>query len=117
MDQFRRLRPGERPGPANDNGWVHVNSNIHNKAVHNLLTMTDGGSRAFTVEDVAVLTYLGMARLTPLATFEQALQSVLDVARTYFGGRPDKEAKLDAIREAYGMVGISSGDRTRHLAA
>jgi Zn-dependent metalloprotease len=116
MDQFRRLRPGERPGPANDNGWVHVNSSIHNKAVHNLLTMTDGGGRTFTVEDVAVLTYLGMARLTPLATFEQALQSVLDVARTYFGGHPDKAAKLGAIRKAYGMVGITSGAQTRHLA-
>ena len=39
MDNFRHLRPGERPGPGNDQGWVHFNSNIHNKAVHNLLTM------------------------------------------------------------------------------
>lgn len=116
MDQFRQLGPGERPGPANDNGWVHVNSNIHNKAVHNLLTVSSGGARVFTVEDVAVLTYLGMARLAPLATFEQALQSVLDVARTYFGGHADREAKLGAVREAYGMVGITSGDPTRHLA-
>ncbi len=107
MDQFRRLRPGEQPGPANDNGWVHVNSNIHNKAVHNLLTASGPTGRVFTVEDVAVLTYLGMARLAPLATFSQALQSVLDVARTYFGGHPDKQAKLAAVGDAYAAVGIT----------
>jgi Zn-dependent metalloprotease len=31
MKDFRTLRPGERPGPDNDNGWVHLNSNIHNR--------------------------------------------------------------------------------------
>jgi neutral peptidase B len=95
---------------------VHVNSNIHNKAVHNLLTMTRGGTTVFSVEDVALLTYLGMARLTPLATFAQARQSVLDVARTYFGGDPDREVKLEAIREAYALVGITSAETTRQLA-
>jgi bacillolysin len=116
MDQFRRLRPAERPGPANDNGWVHVNSNIHNKAVHNLLTMSGDGGRVFTVEDVAVLTYLGMARLAPLATFPDALQSVLDVARTYFGGHPERQAKLAAIRDAYGTVGIAAATPAPQLA-
>jgi bacillolysin len=107
MDDFRHLRPGERPSPTNDQGWVHFNSNIHNKAVHNLLTMTKNGARVFTVEDVAVLTYLGMARLTPLATFSQALQAVVDVAQTYFGGSPEKNDKIAAIREAYKLVGIT----------
>jgi bacillolysin len=116
MDQFRRLQPGERPSPANDQGWVHVNSNIHNKAVHNLLTMTRDGTPVFSVQDVALLTYLGMARLTPLATFPQALQSVLDVARTYFGGDTDRPAKLDTIRDAYARVGITSAETARQLA-
>lgn len=115
MDQFRHLRPGERPGPSNDQGWVHVNSNIHNKAVHNLLTATRDGAPRFGVQDVAVLTYLGMARLTPLATFPQALQSVLDVARTYFGGDADRAVKLDAIRDAYARVGITSAEATPQL--
>lgn len=107
MDQFRHLRPGERPSRGNDNGWVHINSNIHNKAVHNLLTMTKGGARVFPVEDVAVLTYLGMARLTSLATFSEALQSIVDVAHVYFGGELNKKDKIDAIREAYDNVGIT----------
>ena len=107
MDNFRHLRPNERPGPRNDQGWVHVNSNIHNKAVHNLLTMTKGGTRVFSVQDVAVLTYLGMARLTPLATFPDALQAVVDVGQTYFGGNANKKDMIEAIREAYKLVGIT----------
>jgi Zn-dependent metalloprotease len=107
MDDFRPLRPGELPSRSNDQGWVHFNSNIHNKAVHNLLTMTSNGSPVFSVEDVAVLTYLGMARLTPRATFPEALQAVLDVAQTYFGGNARKADKIDAIRSAYQQVGIT----------
>ena len=107
MDDFRHLRPGERPNNGNDQGWVHVNSNIHNKAVHNLLTMKKSGTRVFTVQDVAVLTYLGMARLAPLATFTDALQAVVDVGQTYFGGDADKKDKIEAIREAYSLVGIT----------
>ena len=107
MDNFRHLRPGERPNRNNDQGWVHFNSNIHNKAAHNLLTMTKAGARVFSIQDVAVLTYLGMARLAPLVTFSEALQAVVDVAQTYFGGNVDKKDKIDAIREAYQLVGIT----------
>lgn len=106
MDGFRALRPGEQPSDANDNGWVHHNSGIPNKAVHHLLTMSRNGSRIFTVTDVALLTYLGMARLTPFATFSQTRQSLVDVAQTYFGGSADKKDKIDAIKEAYELVGI-----------
>jgi hypothetical protein len=58
------------------------------------------------VQDVAVLTYPGMARLTQLATFSQALQAVAEVALAYFGGDADKEGKAEAIREGYRLVGI-----------
>ncbi|MDR6417035.1 M4 family metallopeptidase [Pseudarthrobacter sulfonivorans] len=107
MDDFRPLAPGELPGRSNDQGWVHFNSNIHNKAVHNLLTMSTNGARVFSVEDVAVLTYLGMARLTPRATFPAALQSVVDVGQTYFGGDVHRTEKIAAIRKAYQLVGIT----------
>jgi bacillolysin len=56
---------------------------------------------------VALLTYLGMTRLAPLATFTDALQAIVDVGQTYFGGDPNKKVKIDAIRDAYGQVGIS----------
>ena len=85
---------------------MHFNSNIHNKAVHNLLTLKRNGARVLTVVEVAVLTYVGMARLSRLATFRDARQSVLDVAQTLFGGDPNKQDKLDTIRQAYDLVGI-----------
>lgn len=107
MDDFRDLRPGEQPNRDNDQGWVHFNSNIHNKAAHNLLTMTTEGTRVFGVQDVAVLTYLGMARLTIRATFSDAVQAVVDVAQTYYGGSAEKQKKIAAIREAYQLVGIT----------
>jgi bacillolysin len=107
MDDFRSLAPGELPGRSNDQGWVHFNSNIHNKAVHNLLTLARNGSRVFSVEDVAVLTYLGMARLAPRATFPESLQAIVDVGQTYFGGDVNKADKINAIREAYQLVGIT----------
>jgi Zn-dependent metalloprotease len=56
---------------------------------------------------VAVLTYLGMSRLSPRATFTEALRAIVDVAMTYFGGGPDRDAKVASIREAYRLVGIS----------
>ena len=59
------------------------------------------------MQDVAVVTYPGRARLTQLAAFSQALQAVVDVALAYFGGDADKEGKVEAIREAYRLVGIT----------
>jgi Zn-dependent metalloprotease len=106
MNKFKALRPGEQPSSFNDWGYVHFNSSIPNKAAYNLLTIKKDGERVFTVEDVALLTYLGMARLPSLATFTQALQAIIDVAQTYFGGQADKKKKLDAISEAYQLVGI-----------
>jgi Zn-dependent metalloprotease len=106
MNQFRKLSPAQMPNGSNDNGFVHFNSNIHNKAVHNLLTLKRNGARVLTVVEVAVLTYVGMARLSRLATFGDARQSVLDVAQTLFGGDANKQDKLDTIGQAYDLVGI-----------
>jgi Zn-dependent metalloprotease len=111
MADFRHLRDGESPHPGNDGGWVHFNSSIHSKAVHNLLTLSDGTSTMFSVDDVAVLTYLAMARLTPMATFADALQAMVDVAWTYYLGSAERDARIDAIREAYRRVGIIGADR------
>jgi Zn-dependent metalloprotease len=92
-----------------DNGGVHTNSNIHNKAASNVLTATDAnGQYAFTVRDVAVLYYLCLSRLSSLATFAEVLQALVDVANTYYAGDPGGPgAKVQSIRDAYQKVGIS----------
>lgn len=90
-----------------DHGGVHVNSNIHNKAAHGVLTSTtEAGTPVFTSADAALLFYLAMARLAPMAGFSDARRAVLDVALTYFDGHPEQKVKLDALNQAYDRVGI-----------
>jgi len=91
----------------NDSGGVHTNSNIHNKAAYLVLTMRDAdGDRVFTSREVAILYYLCLLRLTPQATFSDALEGLIDVAGTYFAGEANLEAKVESLREAYGKVGV-----------
>lgn len=93
---------------ALDSGGVHTNSNIHNKAAYNVLIATDAqGKRVFTAQQVAYLYYLCLTRLSPLATFDETLATLVSVAETYFGGDPPAMArKVATIREAYQDVGI-----------
>ena len=94
---------------THDNGGVHTNSNIHNKAAYNVLTAVDQAGRGvFSPQDVAVLYYLCLSRLNSLATFSQTLQALVDAANTYFAGEPGgPDAKVQHIRDAYQKVGIS----------
>lgn len=95
-----------------DEGGVHTNSNIHNKAAYNLLTATEAdGSASLTTREVAVLYYLCLVRLPQRATFARTLRGLLDVARQYFKGDAALLGrKLRAIAAAYAKVGISSED-------
>lgn len=94
-------------GPA-DNGGVHTNSNIHNKAAYNVLTAVDAANvRMFSPKEVALLYYLTMTRLGQLADFSATLQTLVNVAGTYFAGDGRRNEKLAAIRAAYAAVGIS----------
>jgi bacillolysin len=92
-----------------DEGGVHTNSNIHNKAAYLLLTAKEAdGSASLTAREVAVLYYLCLVRLPQRPTFARVLRGLLDVATTYFKG--DKQLcarKLSAIERAYSRVGIT----------
>jgi bacillolysin len=90
-----------------DNGGVHTNSNIHNKAAYNFLTAKDqNGATIFTPKDVAILYYLTLGRLDKLANFKQTLSTLLNVASTYYAGDAKRQEKLGAISAAYAGVGI-----------
>lgn len=95
-----------------DDGGVHTNSNIHNKAAYNLLTAKEeDGSPSLTSREAAVLYYLCLVRLPQRATFARTLRGLLDVAQQYFRG--DKAVlarKLRAIEAAYAKVGITGED-------
>jgi Zn-dependent metalloprotease len=98
-DQYR--------GPG-DNGGVHINSGIPNKAVHLLLTATDSdGQRVLSVEDVAVILYIALTKLTETAQFTDLRAAALQTARTYFRGSENSAEKVSAVEDAYDAVGIT----------
>jgi bacillolysin len=91
-----------------DNGGVHTNSNIHNKAAYNFLTAKDTqGNFVFTPLDVAVLYYQVLIRLDRIATFKQTRDTLLNVAAIYLSGDSQQQDKLNSISAAYAAVGIS----------
>lgn len=91
-----------------DEGGVHTNSNIHNKAAYNVLTAVDAkGERVFTPRDAAVLYYMCLVRLPQNATFDKTLRVLLDVTAMYYSGDEAVAArKVAAVRGAYAKVGI-----------
>ncbi|HEX8231256.1 MAG TPA: M4 family metallopeptidase [Chloroflexia bacterium] len=94
---------------VSDNGGVHTNSNIHNKAAYNVLTASDqNGQPVFPVREVAILYYLTLTRLPAVADFAKVRQSLIEVANIfYLGDRSERERKVAAIRRAYTAVGIN----------
>jgi bacillolysin/neutral peptidase B len=92
-----------------DSGGVHTNSNIHNKAAYNVLTAADAhGGRVFRPMEAAELFYLCLSRLSSRATFSDALQGLVDVAAVYYAGDEAKQGdRIQAIKDAYGKVGIT----------
>lgn len=95
-----------------DEGGVHTNSNIHNKAAYHLLTAEDAaGHKELTPREAAVLYYMCLMRLPQRATFARTLRGLIDVATVYFAGDAKAQArKLAAIRRAYARVGIELED-------
>lgn len=91
-----------------DYGGVHINSSIHNKAAYYVLTAQDeDGARVFTPREVALLYYLCLCRLNSLATFSDALESLIDVAKVYWAGDDqERDEKIQHIKDAYQKVGI-----------
>jgi len=87
---------------------VHTNSNIHNKAIHNLLTAArEDGSRVLSVSEAALLTYLTLVQLTKQATFTDALEKMCDIAKVFFSADQDRcDEVVAAVTRAYGDVGI-----------
>ncbi|GAA2641312.1 neutral protease NprB [Dactylosporangium fulvum] len=112
LDDFRRLDRGEVPGRRNDWGWVHVNSGIHNKAAHNLLTAKDGdGVPVFTPNEVAALFYLALSQyLSRTSGFGDSRRGVELAARTLFRSAEQavQDAKLAALGGAFDAVGIAA---------
>jgi bacillolysin/neutral peptidase B len=94
---------------SSDEGGVHTNSNIHNKAAYNVLTAKDRqGHTVFTPREVAILYYLCLCRLNDGATFSDVLETLVDVAAVYYAGDDlERQTKIAQIKDAYQKVGIT----------
>lgn len=91
-----------------DLGGVHANSNIHNKAVHAMLTSVGSdGNAVLSVEEWTVILYMTLLHLPQIAQFGDARQKVIDVVRIYLAGDPQRMAAAEAAAAAaYDSVGI-----------
>lgn len=90
-----------------DNGGVHTNSGIHNKAAYNLITATDpAGNFVFSPNEIAILYYLTLARLSRMSGFSDCLRVLKSVISSYFAGDSLLPQKWQAAVEAYERVGI-----------
>ncbi|MDA8586053.1 M4 family metallopeptidase [Rhodobacteraceae bacterium] len=93
---------------SQDQGGVHIYSGIHNRAVHLLLTNTDGADEpTFPIQEAILLLYLTLTRLTPTSDFSDCRRTLENVVQAYHISDPaTMSARLQAIDAAYGAVGI-----------
>jgi subtilisin-like proprotein convertase family protein len=112
MNDFMALEPGEQPDPdKNDNGYVHSNSGIPNKAAY--LTVAGGTHHGIAVEGtgrekVEQIYYLAMTSYLSSATdsrwtFMQARYALLNACRQLHG---DNGSEYAAVKNAWAAVGI-----------
>ena len=106
MTNFKVL-PNTRNG---DNGGVHTNSGIHNKAAYNVLVSVKGAKLVFTPEEVAAFFYLALTqRLSRTSQFADSRAAVIASARTLFRKLPPANLadKISAIEAGFTAVGIN----------
>jgi Zn-dependent metalloprotease len=106
MANFQVL-PNTRRG---DNGGVHINSGIHNKAAYNVMTSVNSSKQAlFTPTQVAGIFYLALTQhLSQTSQFSDSRRAVIISAQTLLGNLPtgDRNERITAIGKAYDAVGI-----------
>ncbi len=91
-----------------DNGGVHINSGIHNRAAFNLLTAAGpGGAMIFTPVEVARMYYVTLvAHLSRTSGFPDCRAGMLLTAQSMFATASDADLRVAAVAESYESVGI-----------
>jgi Zn-dependent metalloprotease len=102
MDDYREM-PLD-----NDEGGVHTNSGIHNKAAYNILTAkASNGKFLFSAVDVARLFYKALlSQLSRNSEFVDSRKGVVLAAKTQFLTDAQRAEKIAAIERAFDEVGI-----------
>ena len=113
-DPARRNQPAHMDDflvTGDDNGGVHTNSGIHNKAAFNLITTKQDGQHVFTFSEVAALFYLALTQfLSRTSGFADSRRAIERAAKTLFRQDPPatRARKLAAIAAAFDEVGVSA---------
>jgi Zn-dependent metalloprotease len=90
-----------------DQGGVHINNGIHNKAAYNLLTSQDSqGNYLFDVSSASLLFYLALRRLRPSSDFVESRLALTFEASNCFQEEKQYGAVIAAINYAFDSVGI-----------
>ena len=118
MNDFLELAPGEQPDSnKNDNGYVHSNSGIPNKAAylsvaggshHGINVRGIGRDKAEQVYYLAMTSYLSSATDSRW-TFMQARYAILNACRQLYG---DSGSEYAALKNAWAAVGVGEPANT-----
>jgi Zn-dependent metalloprotease len=94
---------------AADNGGVHKNSGIPNKAAFNLITAQTDGAHVFTPAESGAIFYLALIKnLSRTSGFRDGRRAVESAAKSLFRQEEQvaRETKMSAIGGAFDAVGI-----------
>ncbi|QRY44079.1 M4 family metallopeptidase [Mycolicibacterium nivoides] len=113
-DPTRRGQPAHVRDYVNttrDNGGVHTNSGIHNKAAYNVISAKNGQGYLFTPQDVATLFYLALTlHLSRTSGFSDSRRAVELVAKSLFRKDPQDvlDEKVRAVSAGFEATGIGA---------
>lgn len=89
-----------------DQGGVHINNGIHNKAAFNLLTSQNSqGEYLFSADSAALLFYLALYQLRPQSDFSDSRLALTLSANNCFS-EERSQLVVNAINHAFDAVGI-----------
>lgn len=92
---------------TDDQGGVHINNGIHNKAAYNLITARNqNGQFLFDARTSAALFYGALIQLAPTSGFQDSRRALLLRGNTMFRRDPQRAEKLKSISKAFDQVGI-----------
>jgi Zn-dependent metalloprotease len=90
-----------------DQGGIHINNGIHNKAAYNLLTSRDSqGKYLFNVSSAGLLFYLALRRLRPHSDFAESRLALTFEVSNCFQDDSEYRTVIAAVNSAFDSVGI-----------
>ena len=107
MKKFKKATPPY--DESNNNGWVHVNSGIHNYAAYMIMTSKVGGKYLFTRRQLAAIFYIALtALLSRTSQFSDSRRAVVLATRSLFRNKSADylAQRVKAVEDGFAAAGI-----------